>query len=163
MLAPISKTRMIRVPGTWYGFTGEHGNQDQIGCLNITEDACFLGPSQVLITIPPRNIYQQGDHNIQNLLLVRMVNIYTWYTSIGEYPLSCVLHFFGCITGSDYEYYTTWSRTSTVNINTTNQSTPFIDVIRTSWASQVTAREVLVDWPCPAQYDVFGCHFSTRC
>ena len=92
-----------------------------------------------------------------------MVNIYTWYTSIGEYPLSCVLHFFGCITGSDYEYYTTWSRTSTVNINTTNQSTPFIDVIRTSWASQVTAREVLVDWPCPAQYDVFGCHFSTRC
>ena len=31
----------------------------------------------------------------------------------------------------------------------------------TSWASQVTAREV--DWPCHAHFYVFGCDFWTRC
>ena len=31
----------------------------------------------------------------------------------------------------------------------------------TSWANQVTAREV--DWPCPAQLYVFWCDFRTRC
>ena len=31
----------------------------------------------------------------------------------------------------------------------------------TSWANQVTAREI--DWPCSAQFDVFGCDFRTRC
>ena len=39
--------------------------------------------------------------------------------------------------------------------------TGIYQVVFTSWASQVTAREV--DWPCPAQFYVFGCKFWTLC
>ena len=77
-------------------------------------------------------------------------------------PVSCrsfVITALACRIKNQRGHLVCWISTSRKNgFNVMNTHISY--QVRTSWASQVTSREV--DWPCPAQIYVFGCDFWTR-